>query len=124
VAALEALENGEDDVAYMRAEYDRRRRLIVDGFNSLGLACFEPRGAFYAFPSVAATGMTEIEFCDRLLQEERVAVIPGSAFGASGVGFVRASYATSYENIERALERMGRFLQRHGVGLHAAAVHA
>ncbi len=119
VAALEALEHGEDDVAYMRAEYDRRRRLIVDGFNSLGLACFEPRGAFYAFPSVAATGMTETEFCDRLLQEERVAVIPGSAFGASGAGFVRASYATSCENIERALERMARFLQRHGVGLHA-----
>ena len=119
VAALEALERGEDDVAYMRAEYDRRRRLIVDGFNSLGLACFEPRGAFYAFPSVAATGMTETEFCDRLLQEERVAVIPGSAFGASGAGFVRASYATSCANIERALERMARFLQRHGVGLHA-----
>ncbi|MGQ9889096.1 MAG: aminotransferase class I/II-fold pyridoxal phosphate-dependent enzyme [Aggregatilineales bacterium] len=124
VAALEALERGEDDVAYMRAEYDRRRRLIVDGFNSLGLACFEPRGAFYAFPSVAATGMTDAEFCDRLLQEERVAVIPGSAFGASGAGFVRASYATSCENIERALERIARFLQRHGVGLHAVPAGA
>lgn len=122
IAALQALEHGEDDVAYMRAEYDRRRRLIVDGFNSLGLACFEPRGAFYAFPSVAATGLSDVEFCDRLLQEERVAVIPGSAFGASGAGFVRASYATSAETIERALERMGRFLQRQGAGLHA--VHA
>lgn len=123
VAALEALENGEDDVQYMRAEYDRRRRLIVGGFNELGLACFEPRGAFYAFPSVAATGMTEIEFADRLLQEERVAMVPGSAFGASGAGFLRASYATSYENIEKALDRMARFLQRQGIGLHAA-VHA
>jgi aminotransferase len=122
VAAIEALEHGEDDVAAMRAEYDRRRRLIVDGFNSLGLACFEPRGAFYAFPSVAATGMNEVEFCDRLLQDEHVAVIPGSAFGASGAGFVRASYATSTETIERALERMARFLQRQGIGLHA--VHA
>lgn len=119
IAALEALEHGEDDMAAMRAEYDRRRRLIVDGFNSLGLACFEPRGAFYAFPSVAATGMNEVEFCDRLLQEGHVAVIPGSAFGASGAGFVRASYATSYANIERALERIARFLQQQGVGLRA-----
>ncbi len=113
-AALEALQNGEQAVAYMRGEYDRRRRLIVDGFNSLGLPCFEPRGAFYAFPSVAATGMSAEEFCDTLLEEEHVAVIPGSAFGDSGAGFVRASYATSDETIERALERMARFMRNHG----------
>jgi aminotransferase len=98
----------------MRADYDRRRRLIVNGFNELGLTCFEPRGAFYAFPSVAASGMDDATFCEQLLQEEQVAVIPGSAFGESGAGFVRASYTNSYENIERALERMHRFMQRHG----------
>ena len=113
-AAVEALESGEPAVEYMRGEYDRRRRMIVSGFNSLGLACFEPRGAFYAFPSVAVTGMTDEQFCDALLHEERVAVIPGSAFGPSGAGFVRASYATSDENIERALERIGRFMRNHG----------
>jgi len=114
VAALEALTHGEDDVRDMRGEYDLRRRLIVDGFNDLGLDCFEPRGAFYAFPSVAASGMTDEEFCERLLYEERVAVVPGSAFGQCGTGFVRASYATSRERIEIALERMQRFMQRHG----------
>jgi len=114
-AAMAAtLEITDPDVEAMRAEYDRRRRLIVNGFNELGLACFEPRGAFYAFPSVAATGMDENTFCETLLREERVAVIPGSAFGESGAGFVRACYATSYEKIEEALERMRRFLQRHG----------
>jgi aminotransferase len=113
-AALEALEHGEQAVEYMRGEYDRRRRMIVSGFNSLGLACFEPRGAFYAFPSIAATGMDAETFCDTLLREERVAVIPGTAFGDSGAGFVRASYATSDEAIERALERMARFMRNHG----------
>ena len=113
-AAVEALQAGEPDVAFMVGEYDRRRRLIVDGFNSLGLPCFEPRGAFYAFPSIAATGMSDEQFCETLLHEERVAVIPGSAFGASGAGFVRASYANSDENIERALERMARFMRNHG----------
>ncbi len=113
-AALEAIEHGEADVEEMRVQYDRRRRLIVDGFNGLGLRCFEPRGAFYAFPSVAVTGMGDEAFCERLLMEERVAVVPGSAFGSSGASFVRASYATSEENIERALERMARFMQRHG----------
>ncbi|MBC7869734.1 MAG: aminotransferase class I/II-fold pyridoxal phosphate-dependent enzyme, partial [Chitinophagaceae bacterium] len=93
----------------------RRRRLIVEGFNSLGLTCFEPRGAFYAFPSIANTGLSDEEFCETLLREERVAVIPGSAFGASGDGFIRASYTSSYETIEVALERMGRFLQRRGL---------
>lgn len=113
-AALEALEHGEEDVEQMRVQYDRRRRLIVSGFNDLGLTCFEPRGAFYAFPSIEATGMEDEDFCDRLLHEERVAVVPGSAFGQSGSGFVRASYATSDDNIERALERMSRFMRRYG----------
>lgn len=112
-AALEALLHGEEAVQTMRADYDRRRRLIVDGFNNMGLTCFQPGGAFYAFPGIATTGMTSEEFCERLLYEEQVAVIPGSAFGASGEGFIRACYATSYENIEIALERMGRFVHRH-----------
>jgi aminotransferase len=114
VAALEALLNGDDDVRAMQTEYDRRRRFIVDGFNDLGMTCFEPRGAFFAFPSIGATGMSDEGFCETLLKEERVAVIPGSAFGCSGSGFVRASYATSMENIEKALERMERFMRRHG----------
>jgi aminotransferase len=113
-AALQAVLHGEDDVQRMRGEYDKRRRLIVDGFNELGMSCFEPRGAFYAFPSIAATGMNDEQFCERLLYEERVALIPGSAFGASGEGFVRASYATSEDNIESALERLRRFMMRHG----------
>jgi aminotransferase len=113
-AALVALEQGEEHVQHMRQEYDRRRRLIVDGFNTLGLDCFEPRGAFYAFPSIAASGMTSDEFAMRLLEEEEVAVVPGDAFGASGRGFVRASYATAYEKIEEALNRVERFMRRYG----------
>ncbi|NLE76732.1 MAG: aminotransferase class I/II-fold pyridoxal phosphate-dependent enzyme [Chloroflexi bacterium] len=113
-AAVEALQHGEEAVQQMVAEYDRRRRLIVDGLNSIGLPCFEPRGAFYAFPSIAATGMRDDEFSMTLLNEERVAVVPGSAFGDCGGGFVRCSYATAYEKIEEALERMARFAQRHG----------
>jgi aminotransferase len=114
IAALEALRHGEEEVERMRQEYDRRRRLIVGGLNAIGLPCFEPRGAFYAFPSIAASGMTSEEFSLRLLEEEKVAVVPGSAFGAGGEGFVRCSYATAYEKIEEALERMARFAQRHG----------
>ncbi len=113
-ALLMALDTSEPDVEAMRAEYDRRRKLIVSGFNALGLPCFEPRGAFYAFPNIAASGMDENTFAERLLQEERVAMVPGSAFGQSGAGFVRASYAAAYEKIERALERLARFMQRHG----------
>lgn len=112
-AALEALSSGEEDVRGMVAEYDRRRRLIVKGFNSLGLDCFEPRGAFYAFPSVAVTGLSDEEFAEKLLHEGNVAVVPGSAFGEQGRGHVRACYATSYDNIERALEAIGHFVQRH-----------
>lgn len=98
----------------MRLEYDRRRRLVVDGFNTLGMDCFEPRGAFYAFPSIAKTGMTSDEFAMRLLDEEEVAMVPGDAFGASGAGFMRASYASSYEKLEEALNRIERFMRRHG----------
>ncbi|MCU0521454.1 MAG: aminotransferase class I/II-fold pyridoxal phosphate-dependent enzyme [Anaerolineae bacterium] len=112
-AALKALEVGDPFVELMRAEYDRRRRLIVDGLNSLGLTCVEPRGAFYAFPSIACTGMDDNAFAEGLLQEEQVAVIPGSVFGAAGTGFVRMSYATAYEKIEMALERIARYIQRH-----------
>ena len=113
-AALVALEVGDEHVEEMRQEYDRRRRLIVDGFNTLGLDCFEPRGAFYAFPSIAASGMNSDDFAMRLLEEEEVAVVPGDAFGPSGAGFVRASYATAYEKIEEALNRFESFMRRHG----------
>ncbi|UCG25186.1 MAG: aminotransferase class I/II-fold pyridoxal phosphate-dependent enzyme [Chloroflexota bacterium] len=113
-AALVALEQGDRHVEQMRQEYDRRRRLIVDGFNTLGLDCFEPRGAFYAFPSIVASGMSSDDFAMRLLDEEEVAMVPGDAFGQSGAGFVRASYATAYEQIEEALNRIESFMRRHG----------
>ena len=112
--ALTALTQAEDAVCAMVAEYDRRRRLIVGGLNEIGLSCFEPQGAFYAFPAVEVTGMDDETFAETLLQEERVAVVPGGAFGESGRGFVRCSYATAYEQIEEALERMRRFTRRHG----------
>ena len=111
-AALVALTDGEADVERMRTEYDRRRRLVVDGLNDLGLETFEPRGAFYAFPRITSTGLTDDEFTERLLREERVAVVPGSAFGPSGAGHVRACYATRYEDLEEALRRIGRFVER------------
>jgi aminotransferase len=113
-AALVALSNGDLCVQEMVAEYDRRRQLIVGGLNSIGMPCFEPQGAFYAFPSVAQSGMTDEEFAQRLLEEEQVAVVPGSAFGAGGAGYVRCSYATAYEKIEQALERLAQFIRRHG----------
>jgi aminotransferase len=112
VAAM--LDKSDEDVEAMRAEYDRRRRLMVDGFNELGLACFEPRGAFYTFPSIRAAGMDDITFAETLLQQEQVAVVPGTAFGQSGTSYVRACYATAYDQIEEALERLHRFMQRHG----------
>lgn len=112
VAAIEALRNGEEAVQAMVQEYDKRRRVIVKGLNDLGLSCFEPRGAFYAFPSIARTGLSSDEFSERLLFEERVAVVPGSAFGECGEGFVRCSYATSLPDIEEALRRIGRFLEK------------
>lgn len=113
VAGIEALRNGQTYVREMVAEYDRRRRLIVDGLNELGLRTVEPLGAFYAFPDISASGMNDETFAERLLTEEQVAVVPGNAFGASGQ-FVRCSYATAYEKIEEALERMHRFMQRYG----------
>jgi len=111
-AALVALEEGEPDVVAMLAEYDRRRRLVVDGFNAIGLDTFEPRGAFYAFPRITSTGLDSETFAERLLAEEHVAVVPGGAFGPSGEGHVRACYATSYEQLEEALVRIGRFVAR------------
>jgi aminotransferase len=111
-AGIAAIDEGEEFVAQMVAEYDRRRRLIVDGFRAIGLPTFEPRGAFYAFPEVKVTGMDSVSFSERLLAEERVAVVPGNAFGSCGEGYVRACYASGYEEIERALERIGRFVQR------------
>jgi aminotransferase len=114
LAALEAIQHGHQFVVQMRDEYDRRRKLIVGGLNQLGLPTFEPHGAFYAFPNVAVTGMDDETFAQKLLDEERVAVVPGNSFGAGGEGFVRCSYATAYEKIEQALERMHHFMQRHG----------
>ena len=113
-AAIEAARNGEKFVQDMVAEYDRRRRLIVKGLNHLGLTTFEPRGAFYAFPMISASGMDDEMFAEKLLKEEHVAVVPGNAFGAGGDGFVRCSYATAYEKIEEALHRMERFMSRYG----------
>lgn len=113
-AAIAALQIGEPHVKDMLNEYNRRRELIVGGFNRLGLPTFEPRGAFYAFPNIAVTGMDDETFAQKLLEEEKVAVVPGSAFGLGGEGFVRCSYATAYEKIEEALQRMERFMQRHG----------
>jgi aminotransferase len=111
-AALVALTNGEADVQRMLAAYDRRRRLIVDGFNEIGLPTFEPRGAFYAFPKVTSTGLDADTFAEQLLREEHVAVVPGGAFGPSGEGHVRACYATSEDQIRDALVRIRRFVDR------------
>lgn len=112
VGALAALLHAAPDVERMRLEYDRRRKLIHAGLNEIGLTTFEPRGAFYAFPRVSTTGLSEIEFADRLLQEEKVAVIPGSGFGAGGEGHVRCAYATAYGKVEEALRRIERFVNR------------
>lgn len=110
-AAIEALQNGDEDIEYMKSQYDMRRRLIVDGLNSMGLRCFEPEGAFYVFPSVKSTGLTSMEFSEKLIYSKQVAVVPGDAFGASGEGFVRISYSYSIKHITEALERMSAFLQ-------------
>src|SRR5262249_38288620 len=111
-AAVEALKFGENDVQEMVADYDRRRRYFVHGLNRIGLPCPEPNGAFYAFPSIKRTGMASEEFAEQLLHQERVAVVPGNAFGACGEGYVRCSYATSMAHLEEALIRMERFLGR------------
>ncbi|MGH2357976.1 MAG: pyridoxal phosphate-dependent aminotransferase, partial [Candidatus Limnocylindria bacterium] len=113
-AAMAALREGEGAVRDMLAEYDRRRRLMTDRFNQIGLRCFEPRGAFYCFPNVTdATGLDDATFAERLLEEERVGVVPGAAFGPSGAGHVRACYATAYEQIIEAMDRIERFVGRH-----------
>jgi aminotransferase len=112
MAAIEALRSSEEYVQEMVAEYDRRRKLIVSGMNQIGLPTFEPLGAFYAFPKVSVTGLDDNAFANRLLEEEHVALIPGSGFGAGGEGFVRCSYATAYEKIEEALKRIDRFVNR------------
>lgn len=110
-AAIEALRNGDDDIVKMRDEYDMRRRLIVRGFRELGLDCFEPEGAFYVFPSISSTGLTSEEFCEKLLYQKHVAVVPGNAFGDCGEGFIRVSYAYSTSHITEALRRMEQFLR-------------
>jgi aminotransferase len=112
-AALEALRIGEPFVVEMQAEYDRRRQLMTRRLNAMGLPCFEPRGAFYCFPNIARTGMDDETFAQELLREERVAVVPGTAFGPSGADHIRVCYATSYEELVEALDRMERFVQRH-----------
>ena len=109
-AAIEALRNGDESVTKMVKEYNRRRRVLVDGFRKLGLDCFEPLGAFYVFPCIKSTGMTSDEFCEKLLLKEKVLVVPGNAFGECGEGFIRACYASSMENIIEALKRIERFL--------------
>jgi aminotransferase len=113
-AAVVALTTAEQDVQRMVNEYDRRRRMFVEALSRLGLATFEPRGAFYAFPRISGTGLTSQEFSERLLFEGQVAVIPGDSFGPSGSGHVRACYATSYERLEEAVGRIGRFLDTLG----------
>ena len=113
MAALEALKADNGEVEAMVRDYDRRRRFIVKGFRDIGLSCFEPRGAFYAFPSIKVTGMTSEEFAEKLLWEEKVAVVPGTAFGKCGEGYLRCCYATALPDIEEALKRMGRFVKKH-----------
>jgi len=113
VAAIEALKTGESSVLEMVEDYNRRRKIIVKGLGDIGLSCFEPKGAFYAFPSITVTGMTSEEFSEQLLIEEKVAVVPGSAFGECGEGYVRCCYATSLADIEEALSRMKRFVKKH-----------
>jgi len=111
-AAVEAMRNGDEDVNMMRKEYNRRRRYIVGGLRSLGIDCFDPEGAFYVYPNISKFGLSSEEFCERLLQEEKVAIVPGTAFGDCGEGFARISYAYSVEHIARALDRMERFVKK------------
>jgi aminotransferase len=112
IAAIEALRRGEDDRARMVAEYDQRRRVFVNGLNRIGLDCFEPMGAFYAFPSIQSTGLSSEQFAKALLKDQRVAVVPGVAFGDAGEGHVRCSYASSIGDLREALSRMEVFLER------------
>jgi len=111
-AAIEALKNGDEEVSAMVSEYNRRRRLVVNGFRKIGLDCFEPLGAFYVFPDIRISGLTSDEFCERLLMEEKVLMVPGTAFGECGEGFVRATYATSTEKLIEAIKRIEKFISR------------
>ena len=115
VAAVEALKAGENSCMEMVADYNRRRRVIVRGLRDIGLPCFEPKGAFYAFPSIKNTGLTSEDFAEKFLTEEKVAVVPGSAFGECGEGYIRCCYATSMADIEEALVRMKRFVKKYNV---------
>jgi aminotransferase len=121
IGAIEALRSGREDVAHMVGQYDQRRRMLLAGYRALGLPCFEPGGAFYTFPSIAATGLTSAEFSRRLLFEENVAAVPGTAFGACGEGYLRATYATHLDLLKEALVRIGRLLERFGCGGTEAA---
>lgn len=113
MAAIEALRNGEAEMRRMVEDYDYRRRLFLKGLKDIEVPCFEPKGAFYVFPSIKATGMSSEEFCQRFLEEEKVAVVPGNAFGPSGEGFIRCCYAASVDHLEQALERLGRFMKKY-----------
>lgn len=115
-AAIEAMKNGEESVNAMVREYNDRRKIIVDGFNKMGLTCFDPKGAFYIFPSIKRTGMTSQEFCEKLLESQKVAVVPGTAFGESGEGFIRVSYAYSIQEINTAMERIRKFIDSLDIG--------
>ena len=110
-AAIEAMRSGDEDIAHMKEEYDRRRRYLVEGLRRIGLPCFEPKGAFYVFPDIRGTGLTSDEFCERFLMEEKVAVIPGTAFGPGGEGYVRACYASSMRDLTESISRLDNFLQ-------------
>jgi len=116
MAAIEALRHGEGEMRKMVDNYNYRRKLMLNGFTQIGLSCFEPRGAFYCFPSIKNSGMNSEDFCEKLLKEEKVAVVPGNAFGNCGEGYIRCCYAASVGNIEEAIERMGHFLARHRKG--------
>lgn len=111
-AAVEAMRNGDSDVDMMRAEYNRRRRYIVGGLRGMGIDCFDPEGAFYVYPNISKFGLSSEEFCERLLYEEKVAIVPGTAFGDCGEGFARISYAYSVEHIAKALDQMERFINK------------
>ena len=113
-AAITALRQCDDQIEMMRDEYNRRRRYVVKALNEMGLTCFEPRGAFYVFPSIQISGLTSSEFCEQLLREKEVAIIPGSAFGASGEGYARISYAYSVDHLQTAMKRIREFLTEHG----------
>ena len=110
-AAIEAMRSGDEDIAHMREEYDSRRRYLVENLNRIGLDCFEPKGAFYVFPCIRSSGLSSDEFCERFLREEKVAVIPGTAFGPGGEGYVRACYASSMRDLTESISRLDNFLQ-------------